>query len=233
MLQTHAVGVGGGPPTKPWTAEPRTTAWSQYSVNHPGHHAGAQPTRVNHNRQGTHPAHARPTEWGSVCGGRLGQCVEEQDTWASHTRKRSEAGFGRPEDGSVWTAKTVKQPPQQPAQPQFAIYWAPLTRKRHMLPHPSQPQHTNHWAPRTRKRHQQEHRPQQPTESSDLTQYAKERTVDCPGPHKETTTRRNVTQGGACVVLPYGHGNTLWLIRQSAVSITCEAHGRYDEPLFA
>ena len=26
-----------------------------------------------------------------------------------------EAGYGRPEDGGVWTAKTVKQPPQQPA----------------------------------------------------------------------------------------------------------------------
>ena len=65
----------------------------------------------------------------------------------------------------------------------------------HILPHPAQPQHTNHWAPRTRKRHQQEHRPQRPTESSDPTQHAKGTTGDCPGPRKETTTRRNVTQG--------------------------------------
>ena len=43
-------------------------------------------------------------------------------------------------------------------------YWAPLTRKRHTMPHPAQPRQTNHWAPRTRKRHQQEHRPQRPTE---------------------------------------------------------------------
>ena len=61
--------------------------------------------------------------------------------------------------------------------------------------HPAQPKHTNHWAPRTRKRHQQEHRPQRSTESSSLTQHAKGRTGDYPGPRKETTTRRNVTQG--------------------------------------
>ena len=45
-----------------------------------------------------------------------GHRVEEQGTWASRTRKRSEAGCGRPEDGGVWTA-TVKQPRQQPPQP--------------------------------------------------------------------------------------------------------------------
>ena len=92
--------------------------------------------------------------------------------------------------------KQSNDPPQQPAQPQYANYWAPLTRKPHTPPHPAQPQHTNHWAPRTRKRHQQEHRPQRPTESSDPTQHAKGRTGDGPGPRKETTTRRNVTQGG-------------------------------------
>ena len=73
---------------------------------------------------------------------------------------------------------------------------APLTRKRHTMPHPAQSQHTNYWAPRTRKRHQQEHRPQWPTERSDPTQHAKGRTGDCPGPRKGATTRRNVTQGG-------------------------------------
>ena len=121
----------------------------------------------------------------------------EQGTGGSRTRKHRETGSGRSEDGGVGTAKTVKRPRQQPAQPQYANYWAPLTRKRHILPHPAQPQHTNHWAPRTQKRHQQEHRPQRPTESSDPTQHAKGRTGDCPGPRKETTTRRNVTQGGA------------------------------------
>ena len=68
-------------------------------------------------------------------------------------------------------------------------------RKQHTMPHTAQPQHTNHWAPRTQKRHQQEHQPQRPTERSDPTQHAKRRTGDCPGPRKETTTRRNVTQG--------------------------------------
>ena len=87
------------------------------------------------------------------------------------------------------------RPRQQPAHPQYANYWAPLTRKRHIPPHSAQPQHTKYWAPRTRKRHQQEHRPQRPTESSNPTQHAKGRTGDCPGPRKGTTTRRNVTQG--------------------------------------
>ena len=64
------------------------------------------------------------------------------------------------------------------------------------------PRHTNDWAPRTRKRHQREHRPQRPTERSDPTQHAKGRTGDCPGPRKETTTRRNVTQGGTPPPLP-------------------------------
>ena len=47
----------------------------------------------------------------------------------------------------------------------------------------------------TPKGHQQEHRPQRPTERSDPTQHAKGRTGDCPGPRKETTTRRNATRG--------------------------------------
>ena len=124
-------------------------------------------------------------------GGRPGQRVEEQGTWASRTQKHSEAGYGRPVDRGVWTAKTVKRPRQQPAHPQYANYWAPLTRKRHTMSHSAQPQHTNYWAPRT----QQEHRPQRPTESSNPTQHAKGRTGDCPGPCKGATTRRNVTQG--------------------------------------
>ena len=125
-----------------------------------------------------------------------GTSVEEQGTWASRTQNHSEAGYGRPVDRGAWTAKTVKRPPQQPAHPQYANYWAPLTPKRHIPPHSAQPQHTNYWAPRTRKRHQQEHRPQQLTERSDPTQHAKGRTGDCPGPSKGTSTRQNVTPGG-------------------------------------
>ena len=84
-----------------------------------------------------------------------------------------------------------------------------LTRKRHIPPHSAQPRHTNYWAPRTRKRHEHEHRPQRPTERSDPTQHAKGRTGDRPGPHKETTTRRNVTQGGTPPPpAVYGRSNT-------------------------
>ena len=146
-------------------------------------------------QQEREPIRGRPAVRGKrTYGGRPGQRVEEQGTWAS--QKYSEAGYGRPVDRGVWTAKTVKRPRQQPAHPQYANYWAPLTRKRHTMPHPAQPQHTNYWAPRTRKRHQQEHRPQRLTESSDPTQHAKGRTGDRPGPRKGTSTRRNVTQGG-------------------------------------
>ena len=145
-------------------------------------------------QQEREPIRGRPAVRGKrTYGGRPGQRVEEQGTWASH--KHSEAGYGRPLDRGVWTANTVKRPRQQPAHPQYANYWAPLTRKRHIPPHPAQPQHTDHWAPRTRKRHQQEHRPQRPTQRSDPTQHAKGTTGDCPGPRERATTRRNVTRG--------------------------------------
>ena len=148
-------------------------------------------------QQEREPIRGRPAVRGKrTYGGRPGQRVEEQGTWASRTQNHSEAGYGWPVDRGAWTAKTVKRPRQQPAHPQYANFWAPLTRKRHTMPHSAQPQHTKHWAPRTRKRHQQEHWLQRPTESSDLTQHAKGRTSDCPGPRKGTTTRRNVTQGG-------------------------------------
>ena len=62
---------------------------------------------------------------------------------------------------------------------------------------PAQPRYTNYWASRTGKQHQKEHRRQRPTKRNDPTQRAKGRTGDCPGPRKETTTRRNVTRGVA------------------------------------
>jgi hypothetical protein len=149
-------------------------------------------------QQERQPIRGRPAVIGKrAYGGRPGQCMEEQGTWASHTQKHSEAGYGRPVNRGAWTAKTVKRPRQQPAHPQYANYWAPLTCKRHTMPHSAQPQRTNYWALQMRKRHQQEHRPQRPTESSDPTQHAKGRTGDCPEPCKGTSTRRNVTQGGA------------------------------------
>ena len=129
----------------------------------------------------------------------------ERDIWWTVGTTRGGTGHlglthAETQRGRLWrgalTAKTVKRPRQQPAQLQYANYWAPVTRKRYIPPHPAQPQHTKYWAPRTRKRHQQEHRPQRPTESSDPTQHAKGRTGDRPGPRKGATTRRNVTQGG-------------------------------------
>ena len=155
-------------------------------------------------QQEREPIRGRPAVRGKkTYGGRPGQRVEEQGTWASRTQKHSEAGYGRPVDRGAWTAKTVNRPQQQPAHPQYANYWAPLMRKRHTMPHSAQPQHTNYWAPRTRKRHQQEHRPQRPTESSNPTQHAKGRTGDCPGPRKGATTRRNVTQGGSVEIFRF------------------------------
>ena len=102
---------------------------------------------------------------------------------------------------SLWTEargqqKQSNDPRNNQHNPQYANYWAPLTRKRHIPPRPAQPQHTKNRAPLTRKRHQQEHRLQRPTERSDPTQHAKGRTGDCPGPHKGATTQRTVTRGG-------------------------------------
>ena len=118
-------------------------------------------------------------------GGWSGQRVEEQGTWASRTRKHSEAGYGRPVDRGEWTAKTVKRPRQQPAQPQYANYWAPLTRKRHTMSHPAQPRHTNHWALRTRKRHQQEHRPSGRQKAATRRNRQREERVTVQGPVKK------------------------------------------------
>ena len=114
---------------------------------------------------------------------------------ASRTGQRGEACGGR---GGEWAAETVKRAPQQPAHPQCATHWAPLTRKRG----------------------RKEHRPQRPTGSGDPTQHAKGRTGDCPGPHKETTTRRNVTQGGLTCQTgdpPPPHTPTQWTLRNNQI----------------
>ena len=102
----------------------------------------------------------------------------------------------RPLGGGGGANNSQTTPGNNQHNPQYANYWAPLTRKRHIPPHPAQPRHTNHWAPRTQKRHQQEHRLQRPTERSDPTQHAKGRAGDCPGPRKGAATRRNVTREG-------------------------------------
>ena len=183
-------------PQRPTESSDPTQHAKGRTGDRPGPRKGATTRRnvTQGGQQEWEPIRGRPTVRGKrACGGRPGQRVEEQGTWAA--QKHSEAGDGRPVDRGVWTAKTVKRPRQQPAHPQYANYWAPLTRKRHTMPHSAQSQHANYWAPRTRKRHQQEHWPQRPTESSDPTQHAKGRTGDRPGPRKGATTRRNVTQG--------------------------------------
>ena len=72
------------------------------------------------------------------------------------------------------------------------------SKHRKTAPHNHQhnPQSANYWAPLTRQRYHKAHRPQRPSERSDPTQSANGRTGDCPGPRKETATRRNVTRGG-------------------------------------
>ena len=140
--------------------------------------------------------------------------------WTAGTAREETGHLGlahtETQRGRLWTtygqrrvdSKNSQTTRQQPAHLQYTNYWAPLTRKRHTMPHSAQPQHAKYWAPRTRKRHQQEHRPQQPTESTTPMQHAKGRTGDCPGRHKGTTARRNVTQGGGggfCWPLVWSH----------------------------
>ena len=78
--------------------------------------------------------------------------VVERRGWTGGTTRGGVAHLGLTHTGmqqgrlwtkaGAWAAKTVKGPPQQPAQPQYANYWA-LTHKRHP-PQPAQPRHTNH-----------------------------------------------------------------------------------------
>ena len=71
------------------------------------------------------------------------QRAEEQGTWASRTRKRSEAGCGRRAEVRG-QQKQSNDPRNNQHNPQYANYWAPLTRKRHIMPHSAQPRHTNY-----------------------------------------------------------------------------------------
>ena len=106
--------------------------------NHPGHRTGAHATRVNHKgahgtRGGAHDTHEnhegacnahvpraqRSSNWaprtrkrGEAGSGRPGQHAEEWSNGASRTRKRGEACGGRPERGGEWAAKTIRRPPQ-------------------------------------------------------------------------------------------------------------------------
>ena len=135
--------------------------------------------------------------------GGIGHMVDGRDSaWRNRAPgPHAHRNTARQAMDGLWTEARGQQtqsndPGNNQHNPQYANYWAPLMRKRHIPPHPAQPQHTNDGAPRTRKRHQPEHRPQRLTERSDPTQHAKGRPGDRPGPRKETTTRRHVTRGG-------------------------------------
>ena len=145
-----------------WGAEPRTTARPPCSVNHPGHHAGARATRVNHNR--AHAAHATATIKERVMRMRDPRSGGAHGLDGRHSAWRSGA-LGPHAHGSAVTQvvddrraevrgpqKQSNDPRSNPHNPRYANHWAPLTRTR-PPPQPAQPQHTNHWAPRTRKQH--------------------------------------------------------------------------------
>ena len=109
---------------------PAGLCWAYFLQGGGGEGGGRSPDGL-FAQQEREPIRGRPTVRGKrTYGGRPGQRVEEQGTWAA--QKHSKAGYGRPVDRGVWTAKTVKRPRQQPAHPQYANYWAPLTRQRHI-----------------------------------------------------------------------------------------------------
>ena len=62
-------------------------------------------------QQDREPTRGRPAVRGKgTYGGRLGQRVEEQGTWASRTRKHSEADYGRPVDRGAGQQKQSNDP---------------------------------------------------------------------------------------------------------------------------
>ena len=203
-------------------------------VTAPGAHGGCLPQ----------PRWAVCTTGAGAHRGQTSREGEKDMWWTSAWRNRAPGphrNAARQAMDGLWTEVCGQQnqsndPRNNQHNPQYANYWGPLTRKRHIPPPPAQPRHTNDWAPRTRNRHQQEHRPQRPTERSDPTQHAKGRTGDCPGPRKETTTRRNVTRGGGgltvCRVprVPGGGGGARSGARAPcAAALRCDRRGKPDE----
>ena len=143
----------------------------------PCHHRGAHDTRVNH--YGARTAHGGAHD---TRGNHEGAWVEQlglthpepqRGMWWTTRMRRGVGSKGRKTTPTTTSAAPVRQ----------LLALLPLLLLLLLLL-------------LTRKRHHQEHRPQQPSERSDQTQHAKGRADDCPRPHKETATRRNVTQGG-------------------------------------
>ena len=82
-------------------AQGTCTQWATTGV--PDAFRAATSVRRGSGTQGTNPC---GTGLLFVCP--QGMAHAEQGTWGSHTTKHREGGCGRPEDGGVWTAKTVK-----------------------------------------------------------------------------------------------------------------------------
>ena len=183
-LSTTRGGGGGHPPSPPKRSPGGEGAVAQHRCSSAPRGSSTQWATAGA------PEAPRGREWWA----RHGKEPPTKPGWAEpRTTARSQSSVNHPGHHAGAHASHVNHDGAHASQ--YANYWAPLTRKRHIPPHPAQPRHTNDWAPRTRKRHQREHRPQRPSDRSDPTQHAKGRMGDCPGPRKGATTRRNVTEG--------------------------------------
>ena len=142
------------------------------------------------------PIRGRPAVRGKrTYGGRPGQRVEKQGTWASRTQNHSEADCRWPEDRGAWTAKTVKRPPATTstssirqllgaADAQTAHHATSSTAPTRQLLGSANAETTPARAPAAAADRKQ--RPDTTCEGKN---------GDCPGPCKGRATRRNVTQG--------------------------------------
>ena len=87
---------------KPGRAEPRTTARSQCSANHPGHYAGAHATRVKHE------AHVTRNQQGTPPCARATRGVGERMWWTAGTTRGGAGHLGlthtETQRGRLWTA---------------------------------------------------------------------------------------------------------------------------------
>ena len=147
-----------------------------------GSHKGAHATRggahdTRRNREGARNAHVHHAQRWSNWAPRTrqrgggGQVVDDEDnTWrGGATGPHAHGNMARHVVDDLnaegeWAAKTVRQPPQQPAQCPVRHLLGPANAE--TAPHGTTAAH------------------------SDPTQHAKGRTRDCPGPRKETSTRR-------------------------------------------
>ena len=104
--------------------------------------------RVPHHRRGTPGRTAPPAR---VC---VGGCLSQSDVSASPTGPSwcrpvylaAPRLTAVPPGGCVGEAGGGGGGASNQHNPQYANYWAPLTRQRHIPPRPAQPRHANDWA---------------------------------------------------------------------------------------